>query len=312
MINNILLILLGFALLTKGADILVKGSHSIAKKFHISELIIGITVVSIGTSLPELVISSDAALKGHADLALSNILGSCICNILLVLGATAVVRKVHIDRQTRNIILPINVGAMILLMALGNMGLNISRFDGLILLIVFAIFIKILINISKLYPPTEEEKSNNKEMNSLRSIIYVLIGIIALKFGGDFVVNNATDIANYFNLSEKIIGLTIVSIGTSLPELVTGIVAAYEGDTQIALGNIIGSNIFNILMVTGISAIISPIEYLTSFNSIIIFSIISIIIIYIFNNIREKHMIGRTEGFILLLMYLQYIVYLFI
>lgn len=305
--KSIVFIILGFFLLIKGADVLVKGASNIAVKFHIPEIIVGLTIVSIGTSLPELMISVKSAINGASDISLGNVLGSCICNILLILGASAIFSKIPIDKESKKALLPLTLISMVIIFIFGNINSDISRAEGIMLLGFFAIFMIYIINNSLSLKETEKNKIST---SIFKNIIYLIIGAIGLKFGGDFVVNEASNIARLFNISEKIIGLTIVSIGTSLPEFVTSVVAGRKGNTAIAFGNIIGSNLFNLLLVLGLSSAIRPIAYSYSFNFSLILLMLVTLLILIFDKIGEKSYLNKKKGWIMLLMYVEYMFFL--
>ncbi len=306
--KNIVIIILGFFFLIKGADVLISGASGIAKKFHIPNVIVGLTIVSIGTSLPELMISITSSISGHSDISIGNILGSCICNILLILGLTSMFHKIPIDKESKNVILPLTVISMFIILIFGNMDLQIGREEGLMLLGLFGIFIIYVITKMLKFKLVNNETTNNKSL--LVNIFYLIIGALALKFGGDFVVSGAKYIALNFNIPESFVGLTIVSIGTSLPELVTGIVAGYKGNVSIALGNIIGSNLFNLLLVLGISAIFNPISYSVHFNSSLYLLILITLLILLFDNIGERNFLTKVEGSAMLLLYLEYVLFI--
>lgn len=320
MFFNCLLILIGFILLIKGADFLVEGSSGIAKKFHIPEIIIGLTIVSIGTSMPELFVSITSALRGYEDMALGNVIGSNLCNLLLILGLSATIRPIIFKKETKLIEIPMCLVITVLFMVLCNIGQDISKIDSIILIALFICFILYTIfmakkgnEFDKIEEPIVEIKQNSKrERNTFLNLLYIIIGIIGLKIGGDFVVNNAETIANYFNISEKIISLTIIAIGTSLPELVTSVTAAIKGESDIAIGNIIGSNIFNILLIIGASAIINPISYNTSYNLQMIILIISTIVLSLFPYTDKKDEMTTSNGITYLMLYALYMVILFI
>jgi len=315
MIINAILIIIGFVLLVKGADFLVDGASNIAKKFHIPELIIGLTVVSIGTSLPELFVSITSALNGYEDMAIGNVIGSNLCNILLILGLAAVIKPIYLNKETRKIEIPLCIFFTIIFMLLCNAGQGISVMDAGILLILFIIFIQDTIYIAKKNQDEEAEKEavdKKTQKNTILNIILIIIGSIGLKFGGDFVVNNAKIIAEYFSISEKIISLTIVAIGTSLPELVTSVTAAIKNDGDIAVGNILGSNIFNILLIIGTSAIIHPIAYNSSYNLQMYILIFATLILLVFPYSKPKNKISRVNGIILLILYAIYMGLLFV
>ena len=316
----ILLIILGFALLIKGADFLVDGASNIAKKFHIPEIIIGLTIVSIGTSMPELFISITSAIRGSSDMAIGNVIGSNIANLLLILGLSSVIRPIKFKRETRLIEMPLCLGISIIFAALCNVGQGISRIDSSVLMVLFALFIMYTIIMAKQGEEFDKgdddsEEDDNKVKTSkstIRDIIFLILGIVLLKFGGDLTVDNAVKVAESFNLSEKIISVTILAIGTSLPELVTSVSAAYKGKSDIAIGNILGSNIFNMLLIIGVSSIINPIAYNTSYNIDMVFFVVGMLLLALFPVIPPKNKMTRWNGILYLYMYVAYMVSLFI
>ena len=281
MILNILLIIIGFVLLIKGADFLVEGGSDLAKKLHIPEIIIGLTIVSIGTSMPELFVNITSSLEGSSDIVIGNIIGSNLSNMLLILGISAIVFPIVFERETRLIEIPMCLVITLIFFGICNFNDQISIYEGIILLCIAVLFLLYTVVMAQKGEKFDEEDELNKHKQSksknsfFKNIIYLALGIVGLKFGGDFVVDNAKEIAIYFGLSEKIIGLTIIAIGTSLPELVTSVVAAIKKDSDIAVGNIIGSNILNIALIIGVSATISPINYNTTYNVQFLFLIVS-------------------------------------
>lgn len=314
MFLSVILIIIGFVLLIVGADVLVDGSSGIAKKFHIPEIIIGLTIVSIGTSMPELFVSITSALDGYSDMAIGNIIGSDLTNLLLILGLSATIKPVVFQKETRLYEIPMCLLVTIILMIFCNTNGGISKIEAIGLLILFCAFIGYTIYMGKRESQKEmvEIKTEEKENSIIKNIIFVLVGICGLKIGGDLVVNNAVNVANHFNWSEKLISLTILAIGTSLPELVTSVTAAIKGNSDIAIGNIIGSNIFNILLIIGVSALITPITYNFSYNFDFSVLIVSSIILAIFPFIPPKDKMSRMNGIIYLLIYAMYIVMLFV
>lgn len=315
MILSIILIIIGFALLIVGADLLVDGASGIAKKFHIPEIIIGLTIVSIGTSMPELFVSITSAIDGYSDMALGNVIGSNLCNLLLILGLSSLIRPVIFQKETRKYEIPMCLIFTIILIIFCNTSNTISKPESIILLILFTIFIGYTIYMGKkesqkdiLEIKTEESKNNN----TIKNIILVILGIVGLKIGGDLAVNNAVKVAQYFNLSEKIISLTILAIGTSLPELVTSVTAAIKGNSDIAIGNIIGSNIFNMLLIIGVSSFIKPISFNTSYNLDLSILVISTLILALFPIIPPKNEMSRINGLIYVILYGAYLGMLFI
>lgn len=314
MVIYIILIIIGFILLIKGANLLVAGSSNIAKKYHIPEIIIGLTIVSIGTSMPELFVSLTSAIDNYSDIAIGNVIGSNIANLLLILGLSAIIRDIEFRRQTRILEIPMCMIFTIIFMYLCNSSNIITRYEGIYLLILFVMFITytILIAIRAERKTKKLNVERNENISIIKNIIYILLGIVALKVGGDVSVDNAVKIAHIFNLNEKIISVTILAVGTSLPELVTSISAAFKGKSDIAIGNIIGSNIFNILFIMGISASLEPITYNPSYNMDFIVLIIAIIILGIFPHIKPKNKISRTKGIVYLILYVLYLVELLI
>lgn len=318
MITNILLILVGFILLIKGADWLVEGASQIAKKFHIPEIIIGLTIVSIGTSMPELFVSITSAIQGYSDMSLGNVIGSNVCNLLLILGLSATISPIIFKRETKFIEVPMCLIFTIIFLIICNIGNEVSRIDGIILITLFIAFIIYTIIMAKKGEQFDKtEKKNNDQSKitktkTILSIAYIILGIIALKFGGDFVVENAEAIAKSFNISEKIIGLTIVAIGTSLPELVTSVTAAIKKESDIAIGNIIGSNIFNMLLIIGVASSITPLTYNTSYNLQMSILIVSTAVLGIFPYTDKKDEMTQSNGIGYLMLYALYMIILFV
>ena len=323
MIVWILLIILGFVLLIKGADFLVDGASNVAKKFHIPEIIIGLTIVSIGTSMPELFVSITSATRGSSDMAIGNVVGSNIANLLLILGLSSVLMPVKFKKETRLIEMPLCLGISIVFAIVCNIGKSVSRMDSSFLLILFALFIFYTIIMAKQGEDFDKDDNEPSEDNSkvktsnstIRDIIFLVLGIVLLKVGGDLTVDNAVKVAQSFNLSEKIISVTILAIGTSLPELVTSVSAAIKGineEINITIGNILGSNIFNMLLIIGVSSMINPITYNTSYNVDMIFLTIGVLLLALFPVIPPKNKMTRWNGIIYLYMYIAYMVSLFV
>lgn len=311
MLLYIILIIVGFALLIVGADFLVDGASGIAKKFHIPEIIIGLTIVSIGTSMPELFVSITSAIDGYSDMALGNVIGSNLCNLLLILGLSSLIKPVDFQEETRKYEIPMCLLFTIILMIFSNTSGGISRIEAVILLVLFGLFIAYTIYMGK-KKSKEDSKVVEENNKTIKNIILIILGIIGLKFGGDFVVNNAVNIAQMFNISEKVISLTILAIGTSLPELVTSVTAAIKGNSDIAIGNIIGSNIFNILLILGVSSVIKPITFNSSYNMDLSILCISMVILALFPIIPPKNKMSRANGLIYVLMYGAYMGMLFL
>lgn len=317
MFVSIVLIIIGFVLLIKGADFLVEGSSNVAKRFHIPEIIIGLTIISIGTSMPELFVSITSALDGYPDMAVGNVIGSNIVNLLFILGLSSIIKSVAFKRETRLIEIPICLFVSIAFMIICNIGQDVSRLDGIILIALFILFIIYTIvmafkgeTFDKEDDNVEEEKEAKKG-STLKDILFIVLGIVALKVGGDLAVDNAVNVAKILGLSEKIISITILAIGTSLPELVTSVSAAIKGKSDIAIGNILGSNIFNMLLIIGTSSLIKPIVYNMSYNKDLIILIAGTTILSLFPIIPPKNKMSRMNGVIYVIMYLGYMVSLF-
>ncbi len=311
-----LLLLVGFALLIKGADVFVTGAGSVAKKFNISDLVIGLTVVAFGTSAPELAVSSLASINGQNSMAISNIVGSNIFNLLMVLGVCAIINPINVEKGIIKREIPLAIGVSTLLLVLLFDGFNftngvygLSRIDAGILVVCFAGFMYYILKNSKNEADAEVDEEIN-ELSTLKSVVFILIGLSAVVYGGNLVVENATLIAQSLGVSETVIGLTIVAMGTSLPELVTSVIACRKGSSDMAMGNVIGSNIFNILLILGVSGSISPLEvdilavYDTAF--VIICTVLVLIAA------RTKYQISRAEGSVMLAIFAAYNVYIFI
>ena len=310
---EIILMIVGLIILVKGADWLVMGASSIARKKQISNMVIGLTIVSFGTSLPELVINLVSSFNGNTEIAIGNVVGSNIANILLILGVSAIVYPLTIQRTTIVSEIPFSIVAALLVGFLANASLfseprmEISSIDGFILIFFFIVFLIYIFKISK-----EEIAvvSDNKVLNSKKSTLMIIGGLIGLIVGGKFTVDGAVYLAGFFGMSESFIGLTIVAIGTSLPELFTSAVAAYRREVDIAVGNVIGSNIFNIFWILGLSAIIKPLPFQTTGNIDILMIIFSSILIIVVLPLGRKGRIERWHGLVFLFCYIGYIIYL--
>lgn len=317
MVVSIILILLGFLLLVKGADFLVEGASNIAHKFHIPEIVIGLTIVSIGTSLPELVVSLTSALEGHSDIAIGNVVGSNISNLMLILGMCAVIRPLEMKKETRIFEAPMTVIATVMFFLMCNTGRSsfskVSRVEGFILLAFCALFIVYNLIMAKRGDDFDKEEGTRdrrevKIVPTIQSLGAIVIGIVGLKIGGDLVVDNAVSIAEILGISETLISLTIVAISTSLPELVTSVTATYKGDTDMAIGNVIGSQLFNILLVIGASAVISPIVYDISYNTDMLVLLVASILLLICPYIGVKNHLGRVQGAVYVTAYILYMI----
>ncbi len=321
MFLSILLIIVGFILLIKGADYLVDGASNIAKKFHIPEIIIGLTIISIGTSMPELFVSITSAIDGYPDMAMGNVIGSNIVNMLFILGLSAIIKSIPFKKETRLIEIPICFFVSVIFFIICFIGQDVSRIDAGILIFLFISFIIYTIVMAKKGEEFEnkdnkskeivEDKNNKGKLSTLKDISAIVLGIIALKVGGDLAVDNAVKVATILGLSEKIISVTILAIGTSLPELVTSVSAAAKGKSDIAIGNVLGSNIFNMLLIIGTSALIKPITYNISYNKDMVILLVGTIILGLFPFIKPKDRMSRMNGVVFCFMYLGYMVSLF-
>lgn len=298
-----IMLIVGFVLLIKGADYFVEASSSIAKALRVPSIIIGLTIVAFGTSAPELAVSVTAAIGGNNDIAVGNVIGSNLFNLLVVLGACGVILPMKVKLRWDYIATLLVAGILYLLIAFD---LELSRADGILLLVLFVVFIGLTIRdalINRIQSTEEFEL-----LSTGRCILYIVGGLAAIVFGGDLVVDNASKIASSFGLSQNLIGLTIVALGTSLPELVTSVVASKKGENGLAIGNVIGSNLFNILMVLALSATISPITInpLSVQDTMIL--IVSTIVTLIL--CRRKNEISRMDGVVMLLIYTAYTVFI--
>lgn len=314
MILSIIGFIAGITLVLYGADALVKGATALARKFNISELVIGLTIVALGTSLPELVISVGSAIKGSSGIALGNVIGSNIFNSMLILGVTAMITPIKFSAKMLSRELPFNLlASIVLILVSGSMliggGENeeISRYSGLILLCFLAVFIRYTFSISN---DSEESNEDIKSVSNWKIVFYIIVGLASLIFGGKLFVGGATEVARLLGLSEAIIGITIVSAGSSLPELAVSVNAARKGNAGIALGNVLGSNILNIFFILGCSATITPIS-LDGFSFVDYYVLIATsLMVYVVSRFGGKNVINRWEGAILTLGYIAYTVYL--
>ena len=308
--------ILGFFILIKGATLLVDGSASIAKKLKISSIVIGLTIVAFGTSMPELIVNIFASVQNNSEIAIGNILGSNISNILLILGISAIIYPISANKNTVLKEIPFNLLAIVILGIIANDiiidGQNfssITRIDGLILISFFIIFLYYVFGITK----SAEDivgKDEIKVLSYSKAVFYIILGLIGLIVGGKWIVDGAVEIAKFFNISESLIGLTIIALGTSLPELATSAIAAYKKQSDIAIGNIIGSNIFNIFWILGVSAIIRPLPFNASSNKDISVAIFASVILFLIMFIGKKRAIERSQGIFMVIAYIGYIVFL--
>ena len=314
---NIILLIGGLALILLGANGLTDGAAAVAKRFHISDLVIGLTIVAFGTSAPELVISVMSAIGGSADMAIGNVVGSNIFNVLMIIGVTALVMPVKVGEGTLSKEIPLMILCSFVLAAMANdvlldggNGDIISRIDGLVLLGFFLIFLRYTFAIARSGGGSEAEGESIKEMPIWKSALFILGGLAGLIFGGQLFVQGASGIASALGVSESIIGLTIVAGGTSLPELATSVTAALKKNPGIAIGNVIGSNLFNVFFVLGCSATISPLP-MGGINNVDMFVLVaSAILFWIVGWFFKKRTITRVEGALLVVCYVAYTAYL--
>ncbi len=308
-----ILFAIGFVILIKGADLLVDGSSSIAKKYGISNFVIGITIVAFGTSMPELLVNIFSSAQGASDLAIANIIGSNITNILLILGISAFIYPLTLEKGTIWKAIPLSLLAAFLVLILANDHIieartfsELSRIDGLVLISFFIIFLYYTFGISKI----PEEGQRIETLSIKKSVIFIILGLGGLLLGAKWIVDGGIFIAQQIGISQALIGLTVVAIGTSLPELAASAVAAYKKKADIAVGNVIGSNIFNIFWVLGLSAIINPLRYNIQLNNDIIFLIFVSTLLFLFMFLGKKHVLGRWQGFTFVVIYIIYIIYI--
>ncbi len=323
----ILMLIIGFVFLVKGADLFVDGSSSVAKRLKVPSIIIGLTIVAMGTSLPETAVSVAASLTNNNTLAVSNVVGSNIFNSVVVVGVCAVLTPIAVNPETVRRDIPFSIFCAVLLLVLGGIGMSVGHADGILLLLLFVGFLVNMVRLalrarkdaktvtgdSKMISEDTGETDSEDDPAVLpvwRSLLYIVIGIIGIALGGDWVVDSASSIATAVGMSQTLVGLTIVSIGTSLPELVTSVVAARKKEVDMALGNAFGSNVFNILMVLGIASAISPIAFITENMIDIIILIAMSIMIWIFAGTKKR--ITRAEGLAMVLVYAVYVAYIII
>jgi cation:H+ antiporter len=315
---TLVLLVVGFIFLIKGADYLVRGSSSLAKKLRVSDLIIGLTIVALGTSTPELVVNLVASFRGTADLAIGNVLGSNIANILLILGVSATIYPLVVHKNTVYKEIPFALLAVLALFFLVNdqdlasqKANLLSRGDGLVLLLFFLVFMYYVFSVAVSKPNSEDAvlEEDIEVLPMWQSWMMIIAGILGLVFGGQWVVDSAVAIAKMLGVSEKLIGLTVVAVGTSLPELVTSAMAAYRRKTDIAVGNVVGSNIMNILFILALTAVISPLPFSDNLQ-IDLWMVIGVtVLLFLAFFVGKQRLLERWQGVVFVLIYLAYILY---
>ena len=313
---GIVLIILGFIGLVKGADWLVDGASAIAKRFGISDLVIGLTVVAFGTSMPEFVVNMFSVAQGSTDLAITNILGSNIINTFVILGLTAAIYPIATQERTRDFDIPLSIVAGLLVVAcitlrplLTGQGKGIDYIGGIVLLIIFIYFLINTFKHAKSNPDEVREEVEIKQLSPVKSVLFILLGLAGLVIGGELIVKSAVDIATRLGVSEAIIGLTIVALGTSLPELATSVIAAYKHNADIAVGNVFGSNIFNVFFVLGTSAVVNPLPAYNGIELDAFMAALGGIITWLVIKANNDRKVTRWGGIILLLVYTGYLTY---
>ena len=310
----LILLVVGFVFLIKGADFFVEGASAVAKKLHVPALVIGMTIVAMGTSLPELSVSVTASLAGSNQLAIGNVVGSNIFNLMVVLGSCALFSALEVSDDTIKKDLPFSIICTVALMVMGIFGNSVGHVDGAILLVLFIIFLASMLRAAKKSRTTAaaiaEEEAENEivDIPTWLCIIYIIGGAVAIKYGGDWVVDSCTTLALKFGMSETLVGLTIVALGTSLPELVTSIVAAKKNELDMAIGNVVGSNIFNILLILGVAGAISPMTFLTV-NAIDTLILVAFSVIVGLMCLKKKNL-NKANGIVMLLLYAVYLGYI--
>lgn len=317
MLIECLLLIVGLALVVLGADFLVDGASSIAKKFGVSDFVIGLTIVGMGTSAPEMVVSFIGALQGNGDIAIGNVVGSNIFNVFMILGATALILPMDITPMNRKKDIPLNIAITLIFIALGMsrtlFGIGddvLGRMDGAILLVLFAAYIYMCFRFDT--ANQTESSENEKVIKPALAAVLIVAGLAGLVFGGRMFVNSATSIAKMLNVSDKLIAITILAGGTSMPELVTCIVAAFKKKGQLALGNILGSNVFNILLILGGSALIHPLSMAGMSYVDLGALLLSSLVIWASIHTNKKNQLDRADGLLLLLLEAAYMTFLII
>lgn len=303
---QLVLLALGFVMLIKGADWFVDGASGVAERFGIPQLVIGLTIVAMGTSAPEAAVSITSALQGSAGITIGNVIGSNIMNVLVILGTAAIITPIAVGESTVKIEIPYMIAMTVLMMVFGYTGNEIVRWEGVVLWVAFLAYLLYLLRLAKMNKTETEEASEQKPVWKL--LLSVAVGVVLIVWGSDIAVDSATAIARIVGLSERFIGLTIVAFGTSLPELVTSVNAARKGKADIAIGNIVGSNIFNILFVVGTTALITPVAFEARFVIDCLIAIASAVLLFLC--VCKDHALSRMGGILMLLGYAADFIYL--
>ncbi len=315
---TVILFIIGFLLLIKGADSMVTGASALAKKLGVSALVIGLTIVAFGTSAPELVVNLLASIDGNTDIAIGNVIGSNIANILLILGAAAVIHPLTVQKGTAWKEIPFALLAIVVLFIMagdkllnGSVDSILARGDGLVLISFFIIFMYYIFGVAKQTPAMEDDAEEPiKDLTYGRSIGMILIGLGALVVGGKWIVDGAVEFATTLGVSQSLIGLTIVAIGTSLPELATSVVAAMKKQSDIAVGNVVGSNIFNVFWILGISATIAPLPFAEVLQLDVFVAVLVTLLLFLALFIGKRHTLDRWQGVVFMLVYILYLAFL--
>lgn len=330
MVLDLVFIVIGFALLILGANLLVDGSCGIARRFGMSDRVIGLTLVAIGTAAPEIVVSVSSAAAGHADMAVGNVVGSCLANLLLILGLSAVIAPIGLTRQTQRFEVPASIAAIGLLALLANLDGGLSAADGAILLLAFAAFMARTVAVGMREGEREAASGAPEETGSagleetldrgvraliertrthpLAAAVLIVAGIALLKVGADLTIDHAVILADALGISERVIGITVIALGTCLPELITSVVAALRGNTDLAVGNVVGSNVTNLLLVMGLPALIAPVPYAASYNPDLVLLALATAGLAAFAFMGPRHTMSRRNGIVFVLLYVAYIV----
>ncbi|MCR5212920.1 MAG: calcium/sodium antiporter [Eubacterium sp.] len=305
-------IVVGFILLIKGADFFVDGASAVAKKLGVPELVIGLTIVAFGTSAPEAAVSLSAALRGNNGISIGNVIGSNIMNVLLILGLTAIITSLKVKRATVRVDIPVVIGSTILMVFWGLVGGKLTRLTGIIFLLILIGYMVYLFWYSK-HAEDEDEGDEIKDLRTWTIPLYLLGGLAAIIFGSDVTVDGATEVAKVFGVSDRLIGLTIVAFGTSLPELVTSVTAARKGSADIAIGNIVGSNLFNILFILGMTSVMIDLPYMAQGANFLVDGFVALYAIFLlFILVVKNKELGRKGGILMLISYAGYFAYLLI